>query len=171
MKESYLSLQFFSHPAGIPVCHHISGNIVRHYAPGPNRGILSNRHARKDYHSCADPCPAAYRNRAIHLHPLSSQACVERMRRCGNRHVWPNHDPVTDTDIRIIHQRQVEVDIDVISKVGILTPACPQWWLYHATFAYAAQKIPEKLLLPLSVGRSGLVIVIDDIIEAPLFLI
>src|SRR5256886_11057284 len=66
---------------GIARCENVRGDIAGHHASGADRAALSNRDAREDDGTSADPASRTDPNRPREFRPLDPLVRVDRMRR------------------------------------------------------------------------------------------
>ena len=93
-------------PAGIPHRHHIRGNVLRHYASGPDYGIFPDGNSRQEDRSRADPAIFPNMDRSVKLQILFPQLGIHRMAGGRQDHVGAEKNAV------------IEVKVDVVEALG-----------------------------------------------------
>lgn len=108
--------------AGISHSHHIGRDILCDNASCADYGIFSDGDTGKDDGPCADPYIVSDADRQIILGRFFPQAGEDGMGSGSDGYIGTDHHRIPDPDMGIVHQCQVKVGVNVMSKVGIASP-------------------------------------------------
>ena len=145
------------HTAGIAHGHHIGGDVPGDDAARAHHGIVSDGHAGKDHGVGSDPDVVADMNRkGIVGHQFPVQG-IYRMAGGGDGHIGADHYPVSNVNIHIIHNHQIEIRVEMLSQMNVgaighmyrifneyMISAVAQYSLQNLFVSYLHQRIEEK---------------------------
>ena len=97
----------------------VCGDILCDNVSGSDHGIISDRDARKDDHSRAEPAVASDMHRHIVLIGFFTQLGQDRMTCRCDRDVETEHRVISDVDVCVINKCRTEVAVDILTEVDV----------------------------------------------------
>ena len=148
--------------AGNAHCDHIRRNILRHNAARADDGIVADRHAGHDEDTCAQPAVFPDVNRHIVLVNQLAQFRIDRMSRRGDHAVRAEHGVVADVNVRVIHESQVEIGVNILAEMDVMSaPVCVERRFDVAVVADFGEHILQHFRPLAEFRRTGLVEVVE----------
>lgn len=118
-------------PARISYCDYICRYISRHYTPGSNNRIISDRYSRKYHCPCSNPASSAYMYRHVELIQLFSQLGKNRVSGCGNSNIGAKHRVISHINMGIVYHYLNGTAV----QCNILLPPLPAFLLTKPLFS------------------------------------
>ena len=112
---------FSEYPAGITYRNRIGRNIPGHDAACADDRIVADGHARQNHTVSADPdiiTNSDGQGIVRHHFPVERIYWVSGGAEC---HIGANHDLVADEDLTVIHQHQIEIGVEILTDMDMLT--------------------------------------------------
>lgn len=156
-------IDFAQYPAGIAEGDDVGGNVPGHDAARTDHAVVADAHARQDHRARTDPDVVADMNRDVELGGLAAKLRINRMAGGGHRHIRPEHHAVADVNVRVVHQRQVEVGVHVAAEMGVFPPIGVKRRLDVTVFPHFRENAFQEFLTFLHFGGAGLVEVVQPI--------
>ena len=123
------------HAAGIAERHAVCGNVFRNDAARADHGVVAYAHARHDDDARAQPHVVADTHGQVILRGLSAYVGAHGVICRGEHRVRADHHVVADIDMRVVHERQVEVCVKIVADMGVFSPVRAEGRLDIAVFA------------------------------------
>ena len=146
------------HAAGISDCENVIGNILGHDALRADHGVFTDTHAGHDDDPRGDPRVVADIHILVDLQPLRAQVSLKRVVRGSDRDVRPEHHPIADVDMSVVHQGQVGICVDMRPEVKMrVAPVGTKGQLDITALAARGKDLFHIRLLFLMIGRFELI--------------